>query len=84
MPTENRRAGTTSTGVLGMIRILLREGGRHEVIHLWKSSRMAECGKQFESIVGTWRDDDRKVTCRECRVVRDMWYSDTKRFGFQA
>ena len=57
------------------LRNLLREGGRHEVIHLWKADRVTECGLQFRSIVGTWMDDDRKVTCPKCQAVRDGHHS---------
>ena len=55
----------------GVIRRLLREGGRSPVIHLWRSDQLAACGRTFGGITGAWDDDDRKVTCPECQEIRD-------------
>lgn len=59
------------TAHTAVIRRLIREGGRSPVIHLWRSDHLAACGRTFGGITGVWEDDDRKVTCPECREIRD-------------
>lgn len=52
---------------------LLRHAVEHEreEIHLWSDGQRAACGKEFNTISGVWYDDDRKVTCPDCQVIRD-------------
>jgi hypothetical protein len=71
LTSPRRLSAPTSVRAPMSIRNLLREGGAHEVIHLQKADRLTECGRRFDSIVGTWIDDDRKVTCVDCRAIRD-------------
>ncbi len=55
-----------------MIRKLLRHvEDRKATIHLWIANQKAACGMEFADVTGAWLDDDQKVTCRECRAIRD-------------
>ena len=53
-----------------LIRRLLREGGRSPVVHLWIGDHTAACGVTFQTLTGTWDDDDSKVTCHKCKRLR--------------